>query len=644
MALVEERKSTTLSMEELTRFIYAHAYSETPLERIREIREKMAKIPELSLTVNRYYDTREQSLKRALLFGNAWVTMIKKEKLNHEELQIAYENSFELTAHIAHITFFVPSLILQADNDQLREWMPLCETMEMVGCYAQTELGHGSDVRGLEIQATYDHLSKSFILHSPTITATKWWIGALGCAANHALVIAQLYINGTCYGPHPFLVPIRDIKTHMPYDGVDVGDIGPKIGFHSNDNGFLRFNNYRIPKKYMLTRFSKINDTGDYEIIDPNSIKILYLSLVRARLFILADAWFPLSSALTIAIRYSIIRKQFADNEKPGTEKKIIDYQIQQNKLFVMLSRLFAFLFVRVPINNMYFKIEKEVTSGKSPSLDILHCLVCLYKVYASSKVLEAIETCRRACGGHGYSMLSGIPSLYTTFLPKVTYDGDNNILSLQVIKYLVSLFHKKSPKEFAYITGAKITPTGDVHSSSFQQQCFMAVAQYKVNRVNKHFQELKTRFTKEKIWNSLLQVEGIEATEPVFHAHIHQCFIDTIDKLPNGTNKDALECLRKIYVASEIEKYSGILMNCGVKYETFETIQQDSVHALSLVRPNALGLIEAFELKDEALHSILGRKDGDVYNQMFQNVKTQNPINKTKVLPGLLDYLRPKI
>ena len=46
--------------------------------------------------------------------------------------------------------------------------------MEIIGCYAQTELGHGSNVRELETQAIYDHSTKELIMNSPTITSTKW--------------------------------------------------------------------------------------------------------------------------------------------------------------------------------------------------------------------------------------------------------------------------------------------------------------------------------------------------------------------------------------------------------------------------------------------------------------------------------------
>lgn len=101
----------------------------------------------------------------------------------------------------------------------------------MFSCYAQTELGHGSNVRGLETTATWHPETKEFVIHSPHLSASKWWIGTLGRTANYCVAMAQLIVNGKSLGPHPFMVPIRDLKTHEPLEGIIVGDIGPKFGY-----------------------------------------------------------------------------------------------------------------------------------------------------------------------------------------------------------------------------------------------------------------------------------------------------------------------------------------------------------------------------------------------------------------------------
>lgn len=66
-------------------------------------------------------------------------------------------------------------------------------------------MGHGSNVAGLETTATFDEGRDEFILHSPTITATKFWPGDLGLWSNHAIVYAKLIIKGKDYGVHGFM-------------------------------------------------------------------------------------------------------------------------------------------------------------------------------------------------------------------------------------------------------------------------------------------------------------------------------------------------------------------------------------------------------------------------------------------------------
>ena len=519
------------------------------------------------------------------------------------------------------------------------------ERLEIIGCYAQTELGHGSNVRGLETEAIYDHSTQEFIINTPSTSAYKWWIGTLGVSANYAIVIAQLKLNGEGYGPHPFLVPIRDMITHEPLPGADIGDIGPKMGCNGTDNGFIGFKNFRIPRKNMLARYSQVNSEGKYELLNQNSIKILYLSLVKSRAGIAASAWFPLSIATTIAIRYSLYRRQFPNLDKPNEETKILDYQIQQSKLFKPLSFLYGILFCKDLINQTYLNAERGANQEKSDSLQFAHGVLSLFKAFVTQNTSDGIELCRKSCGGHGYLMASGLPSLYTAYLPNLTFEGDNSILTLQAIKYIASLRSKNLDNAFSFLFRDKIIPQGNPLSSQFQQQCFQTVAQYKIQLLlTKYSILLKKGYKKDKIWNDYLQVEGIETAQSIFHSIFHNCYIGGIEKCMNNKNKEILENLRLIYAANELEQYKGEIINSGVTMDSLISIKQQALHALEVVRCNALQLIEAFELKDESLNSVLGNKNKDVYESLLESSKNLNKINKRKVFPNIKEILKPKI
>jgi acyl-CoA oxidase len=142
---------------------------------------------------------------------------------------------------------FIPTLLSQADAEQQAEFLPDALSLRIVGTYAQTELGHGTFVRGLETTATFDGGADGFVLHSPTLSATKWWPGGLGATATHAVVMARLFCGaGVDRGPHAFVVQLRDMETHEALPGVRVGDIGPKLGFGSVDNGWLELDHVCI--------------------------------------------------------------------------------------------------------------------------------------------------------------------------------------------------------------------------------------------------------------------------------------------------------------------------------------------------------------------------------------------------------------
>jgi len=119
------------------------------------------------------------------------------------------------------------------------------------------------------------------------MTASKWWIGGLGRSATHAVVMARLILDGKNMGPHPFVVPIRDIKTRDPLPGCTIGDIGPKFGYQTTDNGFMLLSHLKIPHFNMLARYSSVDaETGHYN--KPKSAALAYGTLTWVNLSFLS--------------------------------------------------------------------------------------------------------------------------------------------------------------------------------------------------------------------------------------------------------------------------------------------------------------------------------------------------------------------
>lgn len=124
-----------------------------------------------------------------------------------------------------HLLLFLPMLRLQASPEQLQQWLPLAESGKMLGSYCQTELGHGTFVRGIETTATFDAETDQFVIDTPSLSATKFWPGFLACCT-HTIVIARMIIEGEDFGVHSFLLQLRSTDNYNKADGVQVGDIG----------------------------------------------------------------------------------------------------------------------------------------------------------------------------------------------------------------------------------------------------------------------------------------------------------------------------------------------------------------------------------------------------------------------------------
>jgi len=185
--------------------------------------------------------------------------------------------------------------------------MPLLQSHKILGCYAQTELGHGSNVAMLETTATLDKTTDEFIIHSPTTTSTKFWPGDLGRYSTHAAVYARLLIESKDYGVHCFIVQLRDLKTYKHLRGVRTGDIGPKLGYHAKDNGWAIFDKVRIPRTNMLMAMANVEKDGKFNLI--GDMRVLYATMMLIRTRIVFSMNTHMFAACNIALRYAAVRR-----------------------------------------------------------------------------------------------------------------------------------------------------------------------------------------------------------------------------------------------------------------------------------------------------------------------------------------------
>lgn len=92
----------------------------------------------------------------------------------------------------------------------------------------------------------------------------KFWIGNTAQTANKTVVWAQLIVDGINYGPHTFILQLRNDQTHEVVEGITIGDCGPKNGLNAIDNGYIIVKNVRIPSKALLGKLGYVNEEGKY--------------------------------------------------------------------------------------------------------------------------------------------------------------------------------------------------------------------------------------------------------------------------------------------------------------------------------------------------------------------------------------------
>ena len=206
-----------------------------------------------------------------------------------------------------HWGMFMPTIDLMGTDAQRAKWLPLARSCAIVGTYAQTELGHGTNLSALETTATYDAAAGVFVLETPTVTATKWWPGGLGKTTTHAVVMARLLLHGVDRGQHAFVVQLRDLDTHAALPGIELGDIGPKMGYDRTDNGYLVLRGVRVPRE------SARPPQGGRRrrlVLDGGPREAVYGTMLIVRVYLVEEASRVLQHATTIAARYSAVRRQ----------------------------------------------------------------------------------------------------------------------------------------------------------------------------------------------------------------------------------------------------------------------------------------------------------------------------------------------
>lgn len=396
-------------------------------------------------------------------------------------------------------------------------------------------------------------------------------------------------------------------------------------------------------------------------------MKVLTGSQVRSNIVLRSGR--VLARGVTIAIRYCAIRRQFQDFDAKVVkgENQVLNYSMVQYRLFPLLAATFALHFTGQNMIRLYQSNQAVVQSkqsdqiylnhGRIPSpeelqpgaelLAELHATSCALKAYTSTTAGEGLEACRRACGGHGYSSFAGIGTWYVDYLPTLTWEGDNYMLTQQVSRYLlktarqVKKLRPGAPKSNNSITEMlrnylERQENGGTFDILGCKSDIVDAFAWRVSVLT--FEALRHRDEDKRSWNSLL-VDFWQLSTAFAEYNVVRSFHKAIahaDAAPLGADMlNVLDSLFQLYALHTLSVQSSSFIACGAcTVNQSQLIKARLMRLMADIRPHAVRLVDAWRLPDFQLNSSLGRADGKVYEDLFYRASELNPLNDIVIDP----------
>ncbi len=304
-----------------------------------------------------------------------------------EELVVA-DPSLQIKAGVQW-GLFGSAVLHLGTREHHEKWLPGIMSLQIPGCFAMTETGHGSDVASIATTAEYDAEAEEFIINTPFRAAWKDYIGNAAVNGKAAVVFAHLITRGVDHGVHAFYVELRDDNGFLP--GVGGEDDGVKGGLNGIDNGRLHFSNVRIPRTNLLNRYGDVAPDGTYtSAIESPGRRFFTMigTLVQGRVSLDGAAVAASKLALKTAIQYGTERRQF-NGASDIKEEVLMDYQQHQRRLLPRLATTFAAAFAHEELLQKF----DDVFSGAHDTDEDRQDLETLAAALKSLSTWHALDT-----------------------------------------------------------------------------------------------------------------------------------------------------------------------------------------------------------------------------------------------------------
>ncbi|WP_181311893.1 acyl-CoA dehydrogenase family protein [Nocardioides campestrisoli] len=514
-------------------------------------------------------------------------------------------------------------------------WMADIIAGRLMGSFAMTETGHGSNVQALGTVAVYDPETAEFVISTPDDASRKDYIGNAARHAELAVVFAQLEVAGERHGVHAFVVPVR--VDGEPAPGVRIEDCGPKMGLNGVDNGRFWFDQVRVPRTHLLNRFADVSEDGVYssEIESPGRRFFTMLgTLVQGRVSVGGAGINAAKVALAIAIKYADHRRQF-EAADPDSEQLLLDYGMHQRRLLPLLAQNYALHFAQEVVAEQLHDVFSGITDDPE-NRRLLESRAAGTKALGTWHATRTIQECREACGGAGYLSTNRFHALKADTDVFTTFEGDNHVLLQLVAKGLLTDYAGEFEEmdQFGMVrfvaglavetvlekTAARkllerikdVLPGGD----DWDQEAGLLDPQYQVAMLRyreEHMLGGVARRLKAGVDNggnpgdvfSEVQDHVIAAARAHMDRLVLEAFVAKTAALPDSDNKVALNLLCDLYALTTIESDRAWFMEHGrLSIARSKAITREVNSLCRKVRPLASDLVDAFGIPREMLRS----------------------------------------
>ncbi len=507
--------------------------------------------------------------------------------------------------------------------EQQRSYLPRVASLEAPGCFAMSEVGHGSNVADLETIVRWvpaaSGVDGHFVLHTPAESARKDWAGNAALHARYATVFAQLEVGSERHGVHAFIVPIRD-EAGATLPGIRIGDVGHKLGLNGVDNGRLWFDHVTIPRDSLLGRYASVSAEGKYSspIESPSRRFFTMLgTLVGGRIAVATSGMSAAKLGLAIAIRYASARRQFGAASEPET--LLLDYPSHQRRLLPHLAAAYAFHFALDGVRERFLAREPDDDTRE------LEAEVAGLKAGATWHVSATLQACREACGGQGYLSVNRIADARADTDVFTTFEGDNTVLMQLLAKGLLTGFKKQIAERgalrfvashvldqvalrnpFTSRDTSEETWRGAAHQLALLEMREAMLLQSVARRVQKRIQaKADATVAANEVQEHLLALAGAHVDVLTLRA-----FTEAVARM-DGAERDVLDLVRTLHGLSLLEKHTAwFLENDVFGAGPARAIRRLVPELFTELRPHAVTLTTAFGIPDNCLAAPIAFSD----------------------------------